>query len=1108
MKQVFPDIRPRRLGTRGNSRYCYAALRKTTRLSAPQLALDIGKNHQPNMTPPSGVTDHASDGCDSSQQHAHIVRQWAASVLDMEFATTRELADYIAGNQLLKKAVVATTATPATTPTGGASRVARVMQPKVTAAATSRMKPPPTSVHNTPASSVIRPASATTAAQSDTSSPSGAKKRRRKRRNSHASDDTSPVVAATANGPSYSGVKTSPVSAPGSSESSPRVAATTAAAGAAADILVIKREPNSGSSGGQQQMAYNYSLNNPPDSRPHSATTATATATTAVHVYKTEQLSDIEADAMSALSPTGAAVSSPVSMPDDDDPIQPHPLCKKVRQAQQTKGLLSMRQFAVNNHAQQQQQQQQQNHSRAAVPADTLMRPPDYSPPARSQQHSSEHCGAVAKRLALLQQYRASNGVGCGEKEDDVTTDIIIPRERVISICSLDKDALDDYLNGGDNSQDQEVELLRYFQTDETSGSGSNNTVPMETTTSTATSTSASSTSSVMRQQVPVLENYHLSSESTSTTPSNATVSPAANKRPATAGYEKNISELRWYLQQNLQLPLDATHAADNAAVAAAVTAAHSQMKRNEIGAGSNHRHPTQMKRDVDVNTPGPSNIQPHCGQQYSNSNVCNNNKFTQSSPATENVAMQPNTSSSSYTQSPTTVRRRNYSFVPISPGPESPLSTISASSSSASTAATQHTFFPGTNTPIQSTSAPPAQQQHHPFLSPQNALHRRTNPTQQQHHQHHQQQPFKPNDTISGGDYARPSHHISASSTLSAPTSPSALLMVRQQQQHFGANNNHATFHTQLMPLELTSNASSIAQSTVVANLDTTILTSFANRSQSAPLHRHMPTNHQQPSAHNKSYGSSLTETPIDFGDFGVAATERSNSIPDQQHVLIKCEPMVGSTDVDMKLAVSPLLQHHHRQQHQQQTHLNHQFAQRDPISMSASRSVPSTPQPSLYGNQLHMAGSSNSSVAAHFGGVAGSTSMYADMSKSVPTTPTGLSRAAAMLSDTPFRYSPLELMNRDFLINGNTVAEPANRQLMLSNTFFDATCQDQQQRTPSGADEDDNDKNVDAAAAAVEEAERRLATAIGDINDELSRFGDESGADPIVGSDLLHTL
>ena len=38
MKQVFPNVRPRRLGTRGHSRYCYSGLRKKGELESPILA--------------------------------------------------------------------------------------------------------------------------------------------------------------------------------------------------------------------------------------------------------------------------------------------------------------------------------------------------------------------------------------------------------------------------------------------------------------------------------------------------------------------------------------------------------------------------------------------------------------------------------------------------------------------------------------------------------------------------------------------------------------------------------------------------------------------------------------------------------------------------------------------------------------------------------------------------------------------------------------------------------------------------------------------------------------------------------------------------------------
>lgn len=43
MKQVYPRVRPRRLGTRGNSRYCYAGMRKRIKLDPPTLP-DISGN--------------------------------------------------------------------------------------------------------------------------------------------------------------------------------------------------------------------------------------------------------------------------------------------------------------------------------------------------------------------------------------------------------------------------------------------------------------------------------------------------------------------------------------------------------------------------------------------------------------------------------------------------------------------------------------------------------------------------------------------------------------------------------------------------------------------------------------------------------------------------------------------------------------------------------------------------------------------------------------------------------------------------------------------------------------------------------------------------------
>lgn len=86
MKQVFPNIRPRRLGTRGNSRYCYAAMRKATKLDCPMLP-EIGSS-----------TSNNDDGGFDFQTHENswrTVKSWAEGLLSVEFESLEQLADHI-----------------------------------------------------------------------------------------------------------------------------------------------------------------------------------------------------------------------------------------------------------------------------------------------------------------------------------------------------------------------------------------------------------------------------------------------------------------------------------------------------------------------------------------------------------------------------------------------------------------------------------------------------------------------------------------------------------------------------------------------------------------------------------------------------------------------------------------------------------------------------------------------------------------------------------------------------------------------------------------------------------------------------------------------------
>lgn len=88
MKQVFPDIRPRRLGTRGNSRYCYAAMRKATKLDPPKLP-DISKKN-----------DSIASELEKEEKAWKTIKLWSESLLSSQFSKISDLADHIAKNNL------------------------------------------------------------------------------------------------------------------------------------------------------------------------------------------------------------------------------------------------------------------------------------------------------------------------------------------------------------------------------------------------------------------------------------------------------------------------------------------------------------------------------------------------------------------------------------------------------------------------------------------------------------------------------------------------------------------------------------------------------------------------------------------------------------------------------------------------------------------------------------------------------------------------------------------------------------------------------------------------------------------------------------------------
>lgn len=90
MKQVFPGIRPRRLGTRGHSRYCYAAMRKATKLEPPRVP-DINIKLNSSSTNYDCHDNNTDDNDDSWR----IVKNWAEGLLKTSFLSINDLANHI-----------------------------------------------------------------------------------------------------------------------------------------------------------------------------------------------------------------------------------------------------------------------------------------------------------------------------------------------------------------------------------------------------------------------------------------------------------------------------------------------------------------------------------------------------------------------------------------------------------------------------------------------------------------------------------------------------------------------------------------------------------------------------------------------------------------------------------------------------------------------------------------------------------------------------------------------------------------------------------------------------------------------------------------------------
>lgn len=90
MKQVYPRVRPRRLGTRGNSRYCYAGMRKRIKLDPPTL---------PKIC--DSQTEEHSEGNITEEMlgaASTLIREWAEKMLGLKFPNLSALARHLVDN--------------------------------------------------------------------------------------------------------------------------------------------------------------------------------------------------------------------------------------------------------------------------------------------------------------------------------------------------------------------------------------------------------------------------------------------------------------------------------------------------------------------------------------------------------------------------------------------------------------------------------------------------------------------------------------------------------------------------------------------------------------------------------------------------------------------------------------------------------------------------------------------------------------------------------------------------------------------------------------------------------------------------------------------------
>lgn len=296
-------------------------------------------------------------------------------------------------------------------------------------------------------------------------------------------------------------------------------------------------------------------------------------------------------------------------------------LCKKVRQAQQLKMTANAASTAMSN------QFQDQTANVPAVSSSEIAREMLMPSKIPSKRKQKKDMNAQSKKSKYPEKGDSSDQQSTSSplnqvepndlvvKKGDLKEDFILPRERFISICNMDRNALDTYLNPNEeNSQD--LELLQYF------GEDKNRNVDCVEEDLGPASTS-----------VPLLENYQLFSEGKNVDKNSDKISQLRSmlEEKYNASYVSNVNDsvIKNLLQKNCHQP---------------TTDVNNCEQMNPYGSAPNNSFGNvQLQRHVAPQQSLPQQVRSFQNDGSTMNNV--NEKFIPQSPNT---------------------RRKNFSFVPI----------------------------------------------------------------------------------------------------------------------------------------------------------------------------------------------------------------------------------------------------------------------------------------------------------------------------------------------------------------------------------------------------------------------------------------------------------